>query len=181
MRTMSHDYAPSWDYPVIELQDVPDLTDRQRQLIAAAIEEFMDPATGQSRGLARAMGFEEIEIFFVEPLGLSTGQQINEGHGAVAIYCSGTSSRPVVGFDLVEMDLVCQEEGLSLAHEFRISVAHELAHAYQESLGMDHEHEQGFDEDDAESFARQWADTGVADLAMLSRQRVMAAPVERNA
>lgn len=152
---MSHDYQPSWDYPVIELSESVGLSPSDRTAIEAVIEDV-------KKGLAPAMGFPEIEVFFAEHLTLTAC-----GDAAVAVYCNGTASRPVVGFDLAAMGETCDEEGLSLVHQFKISIAHELGHAYQESLGLDHEHEDGFDEDDAEEFGRDWADIGEIKLWLL--------------
>lgn len=152
---MSHDYQPSWDYSVIELSESVGLSPADRTAIEAVIEDVKS-------GLAPVMGFLEIEVFFAEHLTLT-----ESGDAAVAVYCNGTASRPVVGFDLAAMGQTCDEEGLSLVHQFKISIAHELGHAYQESLGLDDEHEEGFDEDDAEEFGRDWADTGEINLWLL--------------
>lgn len=151
---MSHDYQPHWDYPTVELDEVQCLSAQERRDIEHVI------ARVRSR-LVPALGFEseEITVFFVEPDGL--------GIDTVALYCNGTSSRPVVGFDLESKKRLCQEEGLSLAHQFEVSLAHELAHAFQDSIGLGHEQVHGFDEDDAEAFGRAWADRGIIDLGLL--------------
>lgn len=124
-----------------------------------------------------ALGFEEgFEAFFVEPLGFTHASQ---GDVVLAVYCNGTSSRPVVGFDLAELKRGCKEEGLGFAHQFAISLAHELAHAYQEACGDAVEDDHGFDEDAAEIFARTWADDGIVDLALLNAEMPKAvAPCE---
>lgn len=151
---MSHDYRPHDDYPVIELDEVIALSVPDRAAIETAIERVRHQ-------LVPALSFADnnVEIFFVEPMGL--------GGEDVARYCNGTSSRPVVGFDLALLAQICQEEGHSLAWQFECSLAHELAHAYQESIGLDHDHEAGFDEDDAEMFGLYWAGTGLVDLELL--------------
>lgn len=85
--------------------------------------------------LAPALGFKgesTFEVFFSEYMGLHGDM----GSEVVAVYCNGTSSRPII----------------------EISLAHELGHAYQESLGLDYEHAHGFNEDDAEDFGVTWAD-----------------------
>lgn len=153
---MSHDYEPSWDYPVIELSEVVDLSLAERTEIEAVIEDV-------KKNLAPALDFDDIEVFFAEHLTLAEC-----GEPAVAVYCNGTSSRPVVGFDLFAMKSTCEEEGLSLIQQFKVSIAHELGHAYQESLGLDHEHDHGFDEDEAEEFGRDWADLGEIRLWLLN-------------
>lgn len=146
---MSHDYQASWDYPVIELEDVIGID----EAVKARIREVIQLATDQ---LAPAMGLDEgFEAFFVEPLGLSS---IDRADTTVAVYCNGTGSRPVIGFDLSEMQCICEEEGLCLVQQFELSLAHELGHGYQERAGLDDEHAHGFDEDDAEAFGIAWAD-----------------------
>lgn len=152
---MSHDYQPSWDYPVIEFAEIRDLSPENRTAIEAVIEIV-------KKDLAPAMGFAEIEVFFAEHLTVTPA-----GAEAVALYCNGTSSRPVVGFDLGAMGSACEENELSLVHQFKVSIAHELGHAYQESAGLDHDHDDGFDEDDAEQFGRDWADHGDVNLWLL--------------
>lgn len=152
---MSHDYDPNWDYPVLELADVPEIDGFDRTRIVEIL--------GKVRiDLAPALNIEDFEAFFVEPCGFMGGS-------AVAIYCSGTSFRPIVGFDLCLMKQVAHDEGTHFHRQFEISLVHELAHAYQESLGMDHEHAEGFDEDDAEEFARDWADWRRIDVSRLQR------------
>jgi hypothetical protein len=165
---LSHDFDPAWDYPVIEMDDVPGLSPEVRHQVREAIS--------QMNQLGQALGFQDIEVFFVEPMGLSSGQDLNAGHERVAVYCSGTSSRPVLGLDLALITQVCEQESLNLVEQIRLSVAHELAHAYQESLGLDHEHPEGFDEDDAETFARSWVERGELQMWRLTkREREQAA------
>lgn len=154
---MSHDYDPAWDYPVLELRDVPGLDEKE----ALCVEQILVQAR---RSLSPALGFEQgFEAFFVEPLGFTHGRT---GPLALAVFCNGTSSRPVVGFDLSELKRECQELDLGFGHQFAISLAHELAHAYQEACGAEDE-ESGFDEDEAELFARLWAESGQVDLSLL--------------
>lgn len=89
------------------------------------------------------------------------------GSEVVAVYCNGTSSRPVIGIDLYLLKLVSEDENLNWLHQFELSLAHELGHAYQETLGLDHEDEHGFDEDDAEAFGIAWADHKEVSLWLL--------------
>jgi hypothetical protein len=151
---MSHDYDPNWDYPVVELSSLDEISEADAAGILAAIELA-------KASLAPAMGFEQgFDVFWVEPMGLTSFKQLDT---AVAVYCSGTNSRPVVGFDLTQLKCCCQEDELSLVEQFEISLAHELAHAYQESIGQGWEshHDEdscsAFDEDEAEEFGRIWA------------------------
>lgn len=160
---MSHDYDPSWDYPVVELDAVPGLSPEDKTRVRHAIDTL-------KTSLACALGFTELEVFFVEPMGLTSAQDMNAGRSAVAVYCNGTSSRPVLGLDLAHMAEICQEESLDLLHQVRLSLAHELAHAYQETLGLDVEHEEGFNEDDAEAFARAWVDNGELQVGRLHQR-----------
>ena len=156
---MSHDYDPAWDYPCIDIESVDDIPPYEWESVLHAADHV-------KRVLAPAMGFQEgIEIFFVEPYGL-TGASAE--HSVVAIYCNGTSSRPAIGFDITAMKEICDEEDLDLVHQFHVSAAHELAHAYQEAAGLDSDHEHGFDEDDAEVFGRLWADERAIDLTILN-------------
>ena len=140
----THDYDPAWDYVVVELASLAEIDAFERTRIGEIVSKV-------KADLAPALGLSDFDVFFVEPAGIHGGQ-------SVAVFCSGTSSHPVVGFDLTAMKQGCEEEAISFLHQFEISLAHELAHAYQESIGLDHEHEEGFDEDDAETFARNWAD-----------------------
>ena len=146
---MSHDYDPNWDYPCIELHDIEVLSASDR----VAIGRVIDFAVQQ---LVPAMGFDEgIEVFYAESLGLAN---VGGKDAVVAVYCNGTSSRPVVGFDLACMREICEQERLGFVHQFELSLAHELGHAYQDACGQDREHKNGFDEDDAEQFGIHWAD-----------------------
>ena len=166
---MSHDYDPNWDYPCIELQQIEELTPSDRIEIERVIERARQE-------LAPVMGFDEgFEVFFAEYLGRSSGDPADL---PVAVYCNGTSSRPVIGFDLSAMREVCVQEGLGLVHQLDLSLAHELAHAYQEACGLDHEHEDGFDEHDAEQFGVLWADFREVRLCLLNPElpRSAAAP-----
>ena len=147
---MSHDYDPSWDYPVIELSEVVDMSDLERKSVRDIIARVR-------RDLSPALGFtdeSDFEVFFSEYMGLHG----EAGSEVLAVYCNGTSSRPVVGFDLQLIRDSAEEEGLNWLHQFELSLAHELGHAYQESMGLDDDHEHGFDEDDAEAFGVAWAD-----------------------
>lgn len=158
---MSHDYQPSWDYPCIELKEIEELTVSEREGIERAIELA-------NQKLVPAMGFTEgIQVFFAESLGLS---RINR-ETSVAVYCNGTSSLPVVGFDLSHMRAICEEEGLNLVHQFEISLAHELGHAYQEACGLDDEHDDGFNEDNAEQFGIRWVDFREIELWRLNPEK----------
>lgn len=148
-----HDYDPNWDYPVIEIDDVQELTPFEK----ARVQEIISHVRVE---LAPALSLDNFEAFFTEVCGIHGGQ----AHG---IYCNGTSSRPVIGFDLQLLKQSCDEHGESFTRQFEIALAHELAHAYQESLGLDHEHEDGFDEDDAEEFARNWVDWRSIDLHLI--------------
>lgn len=156
---MSHDYDPSWDYPVVELSDLEGFSDAEKKAIETVIERVR-------KDLVPALTFNEkheIDVFFSEHMGLHGAA----GSEVMAIYCNGTQSRPVVGFDLQLLRDLCHEEGLNFMHQFEISLAHELGHAYQESAGLDDDHEHGFDEDDAEEFARAWVDAGEINLWVL--------------
>lgn len=150
-----HDYEPSWDYPVVEIESLDEIDPMDRDRIGRIVSKAKSD-------LAPAMGFEGFDVFFVEACGIHGGQ-------SVAVYCSGTSSHPVVGFDLTLMRQGCEDEAIGFLHQFEISLAHELAHAYQESIGLDHDHEDGLDEDDAETFARDWADYRSISLHLLDR------------
>ena len=152
-----HDYTPSWDYPVIELVEVPNLDEVSRMQLLAVVERA-------NLELTKPLGLEEgFEVFFVEPMGLSG---VSGESDVLAVYCNGTSSRPVVGFDLVSMRAACEESGLSFVHQFTVSLGHELAHAFQEAAGVAGE-DRDFDEDHAETFGRRWADDGHIDTSLL--------------
>lgn len=176
---MSHDYDPCWDYPVIELDDVQGLNEFVKKRVNDIIAEA-------EYTLAPAMGLKEgFDVFFVEPMGLSSFSQLKS---AVAVYCNGTSSRPVIGFDLTHMAEVCEEDGIDLVKQIEVSLAHELGHAYQEAAGVDHHHGNdadggdddndaayshsadlpAFDEDAAETFGRNWADFREIELWRLN-------------
>ncbi len=155
---MSHDYQPSWDYPVVELDDLESITDSEKKHVLEII-------TKAKKDFCPSLGFDDFEVFFVEPMGLSSWQ--NE-ESSVAVYCNGTHTRPVIGFDLTHMKEVCEDEQINFLTQVKVSLAHEIGHAYQESLGLDHEHDAGFDEDEAEAFGRKWADWGEIDLALLN-------------
>lgn len=154
---MSHDYEPNWDYPCIDLADVADLSASERAIVTGIVERVR-------RDLAPSLGFDQgFEVFYAETLGMS-----GDGHGVFGIYCNGTNSRPVVGFELSLLKYECESRGLDFSHQFEVTLAHELAHAYQESCGLNHEHEGGFDEDGAEAFAVRWTDAGVIELWRLN-------------
>lgn len=153
---MSHDYQPSWDYPVVELGDLNVSTEHAKAIDLAISQAQQD--------LSLLFGFSDFEVFFVEPGGLTNGHSL---HDAVAVYCNGTSSRPVIGFDVQTMLDVCNDEGLDFSKEFRTSIAHELAHAYQETLGI--EHYDHADEDEAEIFGKRWGYEDQIDLTLLPK------------
>lgn len=152
-----HDYDPSWDYPVMELAQLTDLSTSEREDVERAVNRVRSE-------LAPSLDFvgeRAFEVFYTEPFGLLTNAQ-----ESVAVFCSGTSSRPVIGLDLVHMKQICDECSLDFYGQVCISLAHELAHAYQEAAGVAHEDE-AFDEDAAETFARDWADLGKVQLDLL--------------
>lgn len=156
---MSHDYDPCWDYPVIDLDEHTDISKEDIILVKGVIERTRNNLGPQMT----FFGESAFEVFFVEEMGL---------HAAVdsevfAVYCNGTSSRPVVGFDLYLIQSACEEAGESWLRQFEISLAHELAHAYQESMGA--ENDDWADEDAAEEFARNWVDFGDVDLSLLQK------------
>lgn len=173
---MSHDYDPNWDYPVCELSDyvgLGTLSESEAAQIESEVERIR-------RELAPAMGFPGVEVFFVEACGLGLAEkspdaarrndavETSDDGSVVAVYCNGTSSRPVIGIDVTLTKEICADEGADFMTQIRVSLAHELGHAYQEALGFDHENEHGFDEDDAEEFARNWADWGEISLWLLN-------------
>ncbi len=151
---MSHDYQPSWDYPVVELQEIDAAKDHSLE-----IQKAIADATQE---LTYLLGFEEFEVFYVEPGGLTNGFSL---HDAVAVYCNGTSSRPVIGIDVATLAEICEHEGLDFSKEFRTCIAHELVHAYQETLGIEHYEDE--EEDEAEVFAKLWGYDGTIDLPRL--------------
>ena len=160
---MSHDYEPSWDYPVVDLDALIAMGVTQAEH-KASIERAIESAKS---ALLVPMGFDGCEVFFVEPQSFPRipGADLEEPVQPLAIYCCGTSSWPVIGIDLDSIIQEFSENMLEVLVQIRTTVAHELAHAYQESCGFYDEH--GFDEDDAEEFAREWADTGAINLWML--------------
>lgn len=141
-----HDYDPNWDYLVCELDDVPNISAADRQEVLKLIE-----ATKQV--LLPMMGFSDMEVFFVEPGGFG---RYEDESSRLAVYCNGTSSRPVIGLDLDAIQIGCNEMGISFLQQVEVSIAHELAHAYQETVGAEDRHD--FGEDSAEEFARNWID-----------------------
>ena len=149
---MSHDYSPDWDYPVEELTSFTCLSEAEKQIVNDVVDRVKDE-------LATQMGFEEgLEVFFVARGGL--GDQGNR----VGLFCSGTSSRPVLGVDLELLKSSCLEKDASFEQELTVTLAHEMGHAYQESVGLEMHDAQDSHEDEAEAFARIWADTGVLRL-----------------
>lgn len=150
-----HDYDPNWDYLVCELNDVDSLDDATR----AGVQRIIDDV---SEKLLPQMGFEKMQVFFVEPGGFG----VNENSTSpVAIYCNGTSSEPVIGLDLYAILDICKEMDEPIFRHVEVSIVHELGHAYQEAMGAeDHD---DFEEDDAEEFARHWVDFREVDLTIL--------------
>jgi hypothetical protein len=162
IKTKNHDYEPSWDYAVTDLDALIKLGVTQPEH-KAPLEAAIEAAKA---ALLAPMGFDGCDIFFVEPQ--CFGGALSGGGPPVAIYCNGTSSWPVIGLDLDSIVIGCSDDMQEVLIQIRTSIAHELAHAYQESCGL--EHEDGFDEDNAEKFARQWSDTGAIHLWMLDPQ-----------
>lgn len=154
-----HDYEPSWDYPVVELdtfrEDLGELVCQDIETIIKKTKEKLLPL----------MGFEGAKVFFVEQCGFGAPRQGQDP--PVAVYCNGTASLPVVGLDLYSLQWFSEKYECDFLRQVEISLVHELGHAYQESCGLDDDHEDGFDEDDAEEFARDWVDTGEANLRLL--------------
>lgn len=152
---MSHDYDPHWDYePIAMALALPDEMDQAKM---SALLIALDTK------LSARLGFSEgFEAFYVAHGGL------NQGHDEsprLAVYCDGTSSRPVLGLDIAAIRQGCEEHGLDLFKQIAISIVHELGHAFEETMGGPAKDGQ-FDEDAAEAFARKVIETGTVDLSM---------------
>jgi hypothetical protein len=154
-----HDYEPSWDYPVVELGQV-NIEGEQRDAYERVMREVH--AT-----LLPALGISAIEVFHVEACGLTTA---HSEHACFALYCSGTSSRPVIGLDLAMLSECCDENDCDFTYELRVTLAHELAHAHQETLGVEFIADDDHDELEAaaEEFGREWAMGGGVNIEMLT-------------
>lgn len=135
---MSHDYDPSWDYPVTELND------EDVKVLAMVQKEIIE-------NIMPALGFKTFSVFFVDENGFD--------EGTVGMYIDGTNSSPVVGLDINQLKLSSDEIGIDWIDQVRATIIHELAHAYQESLGDDN-----MDEDAAETFARRYVMDGIVDI-----------------
>jgi hypothetical protein len=83
---LSHDFDPSWDYPVVELDAVRGLSSEDKTRVRHAIDTL-------KTSLACALGFTAIEVFFVEPMGLTAAQDMNAGRSVVAVYAQSTIGR----------------------------------------------------------------------------------------
>lgn len=153
---MSHDYQPDWDYVTQTLEEMDAFSDEEKAVVRSRVEHA-------TKSLSGPLGFDQgIEVFFTAQGGLSAAGD------RVAVFCSGTSSRPVIGLDLALLRAAALEQGLDFASELSISLGHELAHAYQESIGMDLGDEDYGAEDEAETFGRVWASTGEVRLDILT-------------
>ena len=65
----------------------------------------------------------------------------------LGIYCFGTCENPVIGIDIGNILIGCDEYNVDIAVAIKTTVLHELKHAWQEW------HDKPFDEKEAEDFA----------------------------
>lgn len=146
-----HDFEPASEYEVVDLKD---LVDEDTQVL---IRDVLQKAKDE---LCPVMGFANgFQVFCVSPGSLSDHHE-----DAFAVYCNGTSSRPVIGLDIFMLQLEATRLSLDLQTQLQITVAHELGHAYHETIGRKYS---ATCERLVESFGAWWARTGLIDLSIL--------------
>jgi len=120
-----HDYQISWDYELDDYAKNKDL-----RLVNKIANHF------KNKYLKNLNMFNDFEV-----------NCIILSNTKLGVYCSGTSSRPVIGIDLGNLKIACEEYFVDFEVALKTTIYHELAHAMQEYK------EQELNEIQAENFA----------------------------
>ena len=123
-----HDYDINWDYEPDEGADKEIM-----RLVSNYVKELHEKLLPQLKI------FKTIRVEYV----LLRPSQL-------AVYISGTKSAPVIGIDIENTQIACEQYGGECIKALKMSILHELGHAIQEALGKN------LDEEEAEDFAYQY-------------------------
>ena len=125
-----HNYDISWDYMLDDYVDV-----KQLSLLKGLVKDIKRDT------LPLLKAFKSFEVY---PIILCDG--------ILGVYCFGTSSRPIIGVDIGNILVACEEyKNISFELALKTIILHELKHAWQEW------NDKEFDEDEAEDFAFQYS------------------------
>jgi len=124
-----HNYDISWDYMLDEHVEVEHLSLLKR-LIRYIKKDVMP--------LLKA--FQTFEVY---PIILP-----NE---LLGVFCAGTSSRPIIGIDIGNILIACEDYNVSFELALKTTILHELKHAWQEWNDLE------LSEVEAEDFAYSYA------------------------
>jgi len=120
-----HDYQISWDYML------DDYVKRKHTLLIDRISKQIKENI--------LYKLEVINSFEVYPIILPDN--------ILGIYCKGTSIKPVIGIDVGNILIACDQYNISINIAIKTTILHELKHAQQDYNNMP------LDEFDAEEFA----------------------------
>ena len=126
-----HDYDISWDYV---------LDDKVEKKHVALLKKMCKDIKKDILPVMKA--FKKFEVY---PIVLDNGE------GVLGVFCSGTSSVPVIGIDIQNHLDACVKYNTDFELALRTTILHELQHAWQEYNG------EPFDEEKAENFAFMYA------------------------
>jgi hypothetical protein len=125
-RIVEHDYNPEDDY---ELDEHPD----------PKVKAIVNKVTSDiKKALPKYKVFSDFTVAYI------TSESAGD---AIAMFASGTSSKPVILFNTAGVYHYVKKFGVNLHTEVAMTLWHEIGHAIQEARGLD------FDEQDAEDFA----------------------------
>ena len=121
-----HNYDISWDYMLDDYVDVKHLS-----LLKGLVKDIKRDT------LPLLKAFKEFEVY---PIILCDG--------ILGVYCFGTCERPIIGVDIGNILVACEEyKNISFGLALKTTILHELKHAWQEW------NDKEFDEEEAEDFA----------------------------
>lgn len=125
-----HNYQISWDYMLDEYVEVKHLS---------LLKRLVKDIKGDILPL-----FKSFKSFEVYPIILCDG--------LLGVYCFGTCERPIIGIDIGNILIACEEyKNISFELALKTTILHELKHAWQEY------NDKELNEDEAENFAQAYA------------------------
>jgi hypothetical protein len=125
-----HNYQISWDYMLDEYVEVKHLS---------LLKRLIKDIKGNTLPLFKA--FKSFEVY-----------QIILPDKILGVYCLGTSARPIIGVDIGNILVACEEyNNIPFELALKTTILHELKHAWQEWNDLE------MDEDEAEKFAQAYA------------------------
>lgn len=124
-----HNYDISWDYMLDDYVENKHLT-----LLKRLCKEI------KREILPNLKAFNNFEVY---PIILC--------NGILGVYCFGTCENPIIGVDIGNILIVCEEYNVNFEIALKTTILHELKHAWQEY------NDKEFNEVEAEDFAYQYS------------------------